>query len=86
MLTQLFDLGKKYQCSIWMPFKEVRYNACVHYKWSEMNTPGIYIYSDRMEIESYGGITRELTKKVFLRGTSRPINKTLLIYAKHVGL
>ena len=58
-------------------FKEAWYNACVHYKWAEMNNPGIYIYSDRLEIESYGGIPRGLTKRQFLNGVSHPVNKTL---------
>ena len=66
-------------------FKEAWYNACVHYKWAEMNNPGIYVYSDRLEIESYGGIPRGLTKRQFLNGVSHPVNKTLFEIFKICG-
>ncbi len=58
-------------------FKEAWYNACVHYKWNEMSSVHIYVYSDRIEIESYGGIPKGLTKTKFLNGISKPINKAL---------
>ncbi len=52
-------------------------NACVHNKWSESNHPGIYVYDNRLEIESFGGIPRALTKEQFLKGKSEPVNKEL---------
>ena len=66
-------------------FKEAWYNACVHYKWSKANNPGIYVYSDRLEIESFGGIPKDLTKEQFLKGTSKPVNKKLFDIFKTCG-
>ncbi len=58
-------------------FEQAWINACVHNKWSESNHPGIYVYSDRLEIESFGGIPRVLTKEQFLKGKREPVNKQL---------
>lgn len=46
-------------------FKEAWYNACVHYKWSDGQNPGIYIYSDRLVIESFGECLKILQKNNF---------------------
>ena len=59
-------------------FNEAWVNACVHNKWSDSNHPGIYIYEDRLVIESQGGIPKPLTKKEFLSGVSEPVNKKLM--------
>ncbi len=58
-------------------FEQAWINACVHNKWSESNHPGIYVYADRLEIESFGGIPKVLTKEQFLKGKSEPVNKQL---------
>ena len=58
-------------------FEQAWINACVHNKWSESNHPGIYVYNNRMEIESFGGIPKVLTKEQFLKGKSEPVNKQL---------
>ena len=58
-------------------FEQAWINACVHNKWSESNHPGIYVYSNRLEIESFGGIPKALTKEQFLKGKSEPVNKQL---------
>ncbi len=58
-------------------FEQAWINACVHNKWSESNHPGIYVFNDRLEIESFGGIPRVLTKEQFLKGKSEPVNKQL---------
>ena len=58
-------------------FEQAWINACVHNKWSESNHPGIYVYSDRLEIESFCGIPSVLTKEKFLRGKTEPVNKEL---------
>lgn len=43
------------------------------------NTTGsIYIYDDRIEIVSNGGLPSALTKEDFFAGVSKPINKKLL--------
>ena len=53
------------------------YNACAHNRWDKSQNPGIYVYSDRLEIESYGGIPNSLSKSQFLKGKSRPVNERL---------
>lgn len=59
-------------------FREAWVNACVHNKWSESDCPGIYVYEDRLVIQSFGGIPNNLTKEQFLKGVSRPVNKELM--------
>lgn len=58
-------------------FEQAWINACVHNKWAESDHPGIYIYSDRIDIESFGGIPKVLTREQFLKGKSAPVNKKL---------
>ena len=58
-------------------FEQAWINACVNNKWSESNHSGIYVYNNRLEIESFGGIPRTLTKEEFLKGKSEPVNKEL---------
>lgn len=58
-------------------FEEAWKNACVHNSWMNMIPPAIYIYSDRLEIVSYGGLPYGLTLDEFYEGTSHPINKAL---------
>lgn len=38
----------------------------------------LYMFDDRIEIVSYGGIPFSLSKEGFYRGTSVPVNKRLL--------
>ncbi len=59
-------------------FKEAWLNACVHTKWSEEIAPIVYIYDDRIEIVSNGGLPSALTEKDFYEGISKPVNKKLL--------
>ena len=66
-------------------FEQAWYNACVHNKWSESNNPGIYIYSDRLEIESRGSIPARMSKEDFYRGVSNPVNKKLFDIFKTCG-
>lgn len=58
-------------------FKEAWQNACLHTKWSQMNPPAVYIFSDRIEIISTGGLAEGLTKEEFFKGISRPVNAKL---------
>lgn len=58
-------------------FQEAWKNACVHNSWMDMIPPAIYIYSDRLEIVSYGGLPYGLTLDEFYEGTSHPIHKAL---------
>lgn len=59
-------------------FKEAWINACVHNKWSEELAPAVYWFEDRLEIVSYGGIPKNLTKEEFLSGKTEPVNKELM--------
>ena len=58
-------------------FREAWINACVHNTWTEQIPPSIYIYDDRIEIVSYGGIPYGLSEEGFFAGTSKPVNKRL---------
>lgn len=66
-------------------FEQAWYNACVHNKWAEADNPGIYVYSNRLEVESFGGIPKSQTKEDFLRGISRPVNPKLFTIFKACG-
>lgn len=66
--TKLFDFAA---------FKEAWQNACLHTKWLKLNPPAVYIFSDRIEIISTGGLADGLTKEEFFKGISRPVNAKL---------
>lgn len=57
--------------------KEAWSNACLHTKWSKMVPPAIYIYSDRIEVVSTGGLPIDYSIEDFYIGISNPINKQL---------
>lgn len=59
-------------------FKEAWINAFVHNKWSEQLCLAVYWFEDRLEIVSYGGLPRNLTKEEFLEGKTEPVNKELM--------
>lgn len=58
-------------------FEEAWKNAVVHNLWMEMIPPAIYLYSNRIEIVSTGGLPYGMNEKEFYEGTSKPINKGL---------
>lgn len=58
-------------------FREAWINACLHTKWERKNPPAVYIFSDRIEVISTGGLPEDLTKEEFYRGISRPVNTKL---------
>ena len=58
-------------------FREAWINACLHTKWERRNPPAVYIFSDRIEIISTGGLPADLSKEEFYRGISRPVNTKL---------
>ena len=59
-------------------FREAWINACLHNNWNEGIAPSVFMYDDRIEIISYGGLPFSLSKEGFFRGTSVPVNKSLL--------
>ena len=58
-------------------FREAWFNACLHNNWVDGTPPAIYIYTNRMEIISTGGLPANLTKEDFFRGVSKPVNEEL---------
>ena len=58
-------------------FREAWINACLHTRWEKKNPPAVYIFSDRLEIVSTGGLPVDLTKGEFYRGISKPVNQKL---------
>ncbi len=66
--TALFDFQS---------FREAWINACVHNTWTEKIPPAIYLYDDRIEIVSYGGLPYGLSEEGFYAGTSKPVNLRL---------
>lgn len=58
-------------------FREAWVNAVVHNDWMTMIPPAIYIYDDRLEILSYGGLPLHLDQKSFFEGISHPVNPSL---------
>ncbi len=59
-------------------FREAWINACLHNSWNEGIAPSVYMYDDRIEIVSYGGLPFSLSRDGFFNGTSVPVNKSLL--------
>lgn len=66
--TPLFDMDA---------FKEAWMNACLHSRWDKKVPPVIYIYSNRIEIVSCGGLPYNLSYDRFFKGTSVPVNEKL---------
>lgn len=57
--------------------REAWSNACLHTRWDKMVPPAIYIFDDRMEIVSTGGLPIDFSIDDFYSGVSYPINKHL---------
>jgi ATP-dependent DNA helicase RecG len=66
--TKLFDTHA---------FEEAWSNACIHNKWVRSVPPAIYIFDNRLEIVSTGGLPFGYTKDDFYSGVSRPVNPGL---------
>lgn len=72
-------------------FREAWINACLHNDWKDGIAPSVYMFDDRIEVVSYGGLPFSLSKEGFYHGTSVPVNKNLLTifmtakYAKQSG-
>ena len=72
-------------------FREAWINACLHNSWNDLTPPAIYIFTDRIEIVSYGGLPFGLSEEAFFEGDSHPVNKALqtiftqLDYAEQTG-
>lgn len=58
--------------------REAVVNAIVHNDWSNEYPPKFELFSDKIEISSFGGIQSEFTEEEFLLGYSAPKNKELM--------
>ncbi len=58
-------------------FREAWLNACLHNRWSRQTPPAVYIFEDRIEIISVGGLPDGLTLEEFYSGKSKPVNLEL---------
>lgn len=52
--------------------REAVYNALAHNDWLNGGTPSVYIYSNRVEVISYGGLPFGQTEENFFKGISKP--------------
>lgn len=59
-------------------FREAWINACLHNSWDELIPPAVYIFADRIEVISYGGLPLGLSIDDFYAGDSHPKNMALL--------
>lgn len=59
-------------------FKEAWLNAVVHNRWVNGAPPAVYIYDDKIEIISDGGLPSALTIEDYFNGVSKPVNEKLL--------
>ncbi len=55
-------------------FDEAWTNACLHNRWIKNVPPAIYMFDDRIEIISTGGLPFDYSKEEFFMGVSRPVN------------
>lgn len=58
-------------------FHEAILNAFIHNKWLTLNGPSISIFSDRIEILSFGGLAIDQDIEGFYSGASMPVNEIL---------
>lgn len=58
-------------------FREAWLNACLHNRWSRQTPPAVYIFEDRIEVLSVGGLPDGLTLEEFYEGKSKPVNLEL---------
>lgn len=66
--TKLFDE---------LALREAWVNAIAHNDWLSLNPPSVYVYSNRLEIVSTGGIPLDMSREDFFSNISQPINPSL---------
>ena len=67
-------------------FEEAWTNACLHNKWISNVPPAIYIFDDRLEIISTGGLPFDYSVDNFYKGISHPVNPGLQRIMGQLGL
>lgn len=71
------SLRKERQMFDFSCFREAWLNACLHNRWSRQTPPAVYMFDDRIEIISVGGLPAGLTLDEFYEGKSKPVNLEL---------
>ena len=71
------SLRKERQMFEFSCFREAWLNACLHNRWSRQTPPAVYMFDDRIEIISVGGLPDGLTLEEFYEGKSKPVNLEL---------
>ena len=66
--------------------REAWSNACLHTRWEKMVPPAIYIFNDRIEVVSTGGLPIDYSLDDFYNGISYPINKQLQKIMGQLGI
>ena len=66
--------------------REAVINAFVHNDYSDLMSPAFYIYSDSLEIVSYGGLIAGMSQEELVTGCSRPRNREIMRVFKDVEL
>ena len=59
-------------------FREAWINACLHNEWSGKLPPSVFLFDNRIEVVSYGGLPYGLSEEGFYKGNSVPVNRALL--------
>lgn len=67
-------------------FDEAWTNACLHNRWVRNVSPAVYIFEDRMEIVSIGGLPLDFSQEDFFAGVSRPVNLRLQKIMGQLGM
>ena len=66
--------------------REAVINAFVHNDYTDLMTPVFELFSDRLEITSYGGLIDGMTKEELISGISRPRNREIMRIYKDMEL
>lgn len=56
-------------------FREAFINACLHTRWQENTPPNVFVYSNRIQVTSFGGLPYGLSLDDFYAGRQMVINK-----------
>lgn len=59
-------------------FIEAWINAVVHNDWKQGVPPAVYVFEDKLEIDSIGGLPDGQTLDSFFKGKSVPVNESMI--------
>lgn len=58
--------------------REAVYNALAHNDWLNGGVPSVYVYNNRIEVISYGGLPFGQTEENFFKGISKPRSESFI--------